>query len=168
MAGGWEIERRYLVRVTDALWSGLGPGHHLRQGYVATGASFIRIREGEPRGPVLTIKNGRGVKRREVETVVPSDVADALFGLAAEHVLEKVRFRIGPWELDRFLGPLGGLSLLEIELEAVDQWIPDAPDGVSILREVTDDNRFTNNYLAGIQEKAARAFVRAVYAEVGP
>lgn len=166
MAGGWEIERRYLVRVAEALWTRLKAGHHLRQGYVATSGSSIRIREGESRGSVLTIKSGRGVKRREVEAVVPSDVAEALFELAGDHVLEKMRFRIGPWELDRFLGALEGLHLLEIELDAVDQAIPDPPEGVSILREVTDDKRFTNSYLAGIHEDDARAFVTTAYGEV--
>ncbi len=165
MAGGWEIERRYLVRVTEDLWSRLESGHHLRQGYVATGGSSIRIREGEPRGSVLTIKSGGGVRRREVEAVVPTNVADALFELAGDHVLEKVRFRMGPWELDRFLGPLEDLRLLEIELDAVDQPIPEPPEGVSVLREVTDDKRFTSNYLSGLPKADARAFVAAVYRE---
>lgn len=166
MPDRWEIERRYLVRVSEAVWSGLGSGDRLRQGYVRTGASSIRIRTGEARGPVLTIKRGQGVRRREVEAVVPLDVADALFDLSGERVLEKVRFRSGPWELDRFLGALEGLVLLEIELEDPDQTIPEAPAGVSVLREVTDDNRFTNKHLAGLTSTRAEAFVRGAYAEM--
>jgi len=145
MADGWEIERRYHVR---------------------TGPSSVRIREGEPRGPVLTIKSGQGVKRREAEVVVDSDVAEALFRLSGPRVIEKVRFHLGPWELDRFLGSLEGLSLLEIELDEVDQPLPEAPPDVLILREVTDDNRFTSSYLSCLSVKGAEVFVRDVYGEV--
>ena len=54
----WEIERRFLVRVTDALWCTLGDGHHYRQGYIRNGEPSVRIRTGEPRGAVLTCKIG--------------------------------------------------------------------------------------------------------------
>ena len=50
---GWEIERRFLVRVPDAVWFGLGEGHHFRQGYIRNGEPSVRIRVGEPRGAVL-------------------------------------------------------------------------------------------------------------------
>ncbi len=167
MTDHWEIERRYLVRVGEPVWETLGDGERLRQGYVRTEASAIRIREGEPGGPVLTIKTGQGIRRREVEAPVPQDVAAALFELAGRRVIEKTRFRLGPWELDRFHGDLTGLALLEIELERVDQPVPPPPSGVSILREVTEDNRFTNNTLACLSKAEAAAFVRRAYGEGG-
>ncbi len=168
MPSGYEIERRFLVRVPDALWSGLRGGLRLRQGYVLAGkAASVRIRTGEPRGPVLTVKSGSGVKRREVETVVPREVAEALFTASERRVLEKVRFPIGPWELDRFVGSLSGLALLEIELTRVDETIPDPPYDVSILHEVTMDNRFTSAHLAHLTEAERQAFVAHVYEEVG-
>ena len=163
---GWEIERRFLVRVADAVWFTLGEGHHLRQGYVRNGTPSVRIRIGEPRGAVLTCKSGQGVRREEVETVVPDDVARALFLAAETRIIEKMRWKVGPWELDRFLGALDGLALIEIELESEDDPIPPPPDGVQILREVTDDKRFVSGYLARLEPKHQRKLVRKAYKEV--
>jgi len=163
---GWEIERRFLVRVEKHVWLGLGEGHHLRQGYVRNGKPSVRIRFGEPRGPVLTCKSGKGVRRKEVETVVPDDVAQALLLAAEERTIEKIRFRLGPWELDRFLGPLDGLALLEIELEHEDEAIPEPPEGVKVLREVTDDKRFVSGRLARMRPKKQRKLVKKAYKEV--
>lgn len=162
----WEIERRFLVRVADALWFQLGKGNHLRQGYVRNGQPSVRIRVGEPRGAVLTCKSGKGVRRAEVETVVPDDVAAALFEAAEDRTIEKVRWKLGPWELDRFLGALDGLALLEIELENEQQPIPEAPEGVHILREVTDDKRFVSGHLARMTDKKCKKLVKKAYKEV--
>jgi CYTH domain-containing protein len=162
----WEIERRFLVRVEDASWLQLGDGAHLRQGYVRNGEPSVRIRTGEERGPVLTCKSGKGVRRTEVETVVPEDVAQALFVAAEDRLIEKIRWKLGPWELDRLLGSLSGLMLLEIELRHEDDPIPDAPPGVHILREVTDDKRFIGGHLARMTEKDRRKFVKKAYKEV--
>ncbi len=163
---GWEIERRFLVSVSNAGWTGFGEGRHLRQGYVRNGQPSVRIRVGEERGAVLTCKSGKGVRREEVETVVPDDVAQALFVAAEERTIEKIRFTIGPWELDRFLGPLDGLALLEIELEDEAQVIPEPPASVKVLREVTNDKRFVSGQLARMSPKKQRKLVRKVYKEV--
>lgn len=163
---GWEIERRFLVRVADAVWFQLGPGHHLRQGYIRNGQPSVRIRTGEPRGAVLTCKSGKGIRRSEVETIVPEEIARALFLAAEDRRIEKIRWRLGPWELDRFLGDLDGLALLEIELDSEDDPIPDAPPGVQILREVTDDNRFVSGKLARMKGRKQRKLVKKAYKEV--
>jgi CYTH domain-containing protein len=157
--GHWEIERRYLVRVDPAIWARLGEGHHFRQGYVRTGSRAVRIRTGEPRGAVLTLKSGKGVRRREVETIVCPEVAEGLLEASGRRVIEKVRHRIGPWELDRFEGALEGLVLLEIELEDEDDPVPGPPDGVTVIREVTDDKRFTNSVLASLTQNEQRRMV---------
>lgn len=166
--GPFEIERRYLVRMDPALWACLGEGRRLVQGYVKTGDPSVRIRTGEARGPVLTLKSGDGVRRREVETVVSQDVADALLAAAGTRVLEKVRFVSGPWELDRFLGHLDGMTLLEIELEHEDDDIPAPPSGVEILREVTHDNSMTNSALARMTEERRASFVHRLYGDGAP
>jgi adenylate cyclase len=115
---------------------------------------------------VLTCKSGQGIRRREVETIVPQDVAEALLEAAGSRIIEKTRWRLGRWELDRFAGALSGLTLLEIELDAVDEAVPAAPHGVLVLREVTDDNRFTNNHLASLTKAEQERIVTAVYREV--
>lgn len=163
---GWEIERRYLVRVADAVWYQLDGGRHLRQGYLKNGTPSVRIRVGEARGAVLTCKSGEGIRRTEHEAVVPADMAEALFEMAKERVIEKVRFRLDRWELDRFLGDLDGLALLEIELDHEDDPIPEPPQNVKILREVTDDNRFVSGRLARLSGKKQKRFVKKAYKEV--
>lgn len=163
----YEIERRYLVRVVEGLWKRLGEGHAYRQGYVKNGTPSVRIRIGETRGPVLTCKSGKGVKRQEVETVVSPEVAEALMRAAGKRVIQKVRWSIGPWELDRFEGALVGLTLLEIELDTVTDPVPNPPDGVIVLGEVTEDKRFTNGYLARLKKKEQKVLVRDVYREWG-
>jgi CYTH domain-containing protein len=163
---GWEIERRFLVRVPDGRWPPRAEAHHLRQGYVRHGDPSVRIRTGEPRGPVLTCKGGKGVRRSEVEMVVTDEIAAALFAAAGEHVLEKLRFPLGRWTVDRFLGDLDGLELMEIELEAEDEELPRSPKHVLVLREVTDDRRFVSGRLAALDPKERRKLVKKVYEEV--
>jgi CYTH domain-containing protein len=163
---GWEIERRFLVRVEAGTRHTLGEGRQLRQGYVRNGKPSVRIRVGESRGAVLTCKSGAGIRRMEVETVVPDDVAQALFEAAEERVIEKIRWDLGGWTLDRFLGPLEGLELMEAELEREDQPLPGAPPGVHVLREVTDDKRFVSGRLARMKAKEQRKLVKKAYKEV--
>jgi CYTH domain-containing protein len=161
----WEIERRFLVRVEERVWSEAGPGRHLHQGYLVAGDPSVRVRTGEERGAVLTCKSGKGIRRTEEESVIPDALATMLLAASGAHTLEKVRFQIGPWELDRFLGPLEGLSILEIELETEGDALPEPPRGVDISREVTGDKHFTNAHLARASSRQRRAFVRRVYKE---
>ncbi len=162
----WEIERRFLVRVVDTLWYTLGDGHHYRQGYIRNGEPSVRIRTGEPRGAVLTCKIGSGIRREEVETVVPDEIAVRLMEAAEDRIIEKIRWKIGPWELDRFMGALDGLALMEIELEDESDPLPESPDGVQILREVTDDNRFVSGRLSRMTPRKQRKLVKKAYKEV--
>lgn len=162
----WEIERRFLVRVAGGVRGTLGEGRHLRQGYVRNGTPTVRIRVGEGRGAVLTCKSGSGIRRSEVEAVVPLEVAEALFEAAEDRLIEKIRWDLGGWTLDRFLGALDGLELMEIELESEDQALPEAPPGVHVLREVTDDKRFVSGRLARLKPKEQRKLVKKAYKEV--
>lgn len=162
----WEIERRFLVRVDEVVWNRLGTGYHLRQGYVRNGDPSVRIRVGEERGAVLTSKSGSGIRRQEFEVVVPGQIAEALFLSADDRVVEKIRWKLGPWELDRFMGALEGLALMEIELEDELDAMPKPPDGIHVLREVTDDNRFVNSRLARMNVREQKSLVTKAYKEV--
>lgn len=159
----WEIERRFLVRVSDALWCTLGEGHHYRQGYIGNGESSVRIRVGEPRGAVLTCKIGSGIRREETEVIVPTGIAARLLEAAGDRIVEKIRWQLGPWEVDRFLGTLDGLALMEIELNDEPDPLPVAPKSVQILREVTMEKPFINSRLAALSLKDRRKFVEKAY-----
>ncbi|NCG32826.1 MAG: hypothetical protein GWP44_08075 [Proteobacteria bacterium] len=99
---------------------------------------------------------------------MPDEMAPLLMELAGERIIEKVRFKIGPWELDRFLGALEGLALMEIELDDESDPLPEPPEGIDILREVTDDNRFVSGRLARLTPAEQSTMVQTVYTEVNP
>ena len=164
--GGVEIERRYLVRVGAGLWDRLGAGHELRQGYLTGAGASVRIRVGQPGGPVLSVKRGEGLTRFEAEDVVSEEMARALMDASEDRIIDKTRWLVGPWELDRFHGDLDGLVLLEVELDHEEEDVPEWPEGIHVLREVTFDNRITSAALANMDTQEKRALVRTVYAEV--
>ena len=164
----YEVERRFLVQAEAGLLTKYGEGRRLKQGYLLSGKQSLRIRIGEERGAVLTAKSGTGIRRLETEGVVPNNIAEALFLKAEQGVIEKLRWYIGPWELDQFLGRLSGLFLLEIELESDRDKLPGAfPDGVTVIREVTNDNLFTSSRLAGLAKSNRSNFVQSAYREAG-
>tara|TARA_A100001037_G_scaffold108685_2_gene98935 strand:+ start:1986 stop:2510 length:525 start_codon:yes stop_codon:yes gene_type:complete len=164
----YEVERRFLVQAEAGLLTKYGEGRRLKQAYLLSGKQSLRIRIGEERGAVLTAKSGTGIRRLETEVVVPNNIAEALFLKADQGMIEKLRWYIGPWELDQFLGRLSGLFLLEIELESDGDKLPGAfPDGVMMIREVTNDNRFTSSSLAGLSTGNTSNFVQSAYREAG-
>ena len=161
---GWEIERRFLVEGSQEHWASLKGGHHLRQGYLTnTKEPSVRIRLGEQGGALLTTKRGKGIRRTEFESGISKEVANDLMEAAGARILEKIRWTLGPWTLDRFLGSLEGLVLLEIELTSEDQNLPPIPDAVNVIREVTEDNMFTSGALASLPDADRREFVLAAY-----
>lgn len=168
VVGKYEVERRFLVQAEAGLLTKYGEGRRLKQAYLLSGKQSLRIRIGEERGAVLTAKSGTGIRRLETEVVVPNNIAEALFLKADQGMIEKLRWYIGPWELDQFLGRLSGLFLLEIELESDGDKLPGAfPDGVTVIREVTSDNRFTSSSLAGLPTSNRSNFVQSAYREAG-
>lgn len=149
-----EIERKYLVaRLPTELDA--APTVELRQGYLAEeGDTAVRVRI-EPTGATLTIKAGRGRRRTEVEVALTPDQAEALWPHTEGRRVVKQRARIpivtGGVEhvvdLDRYDGPLAGLSTAEVEFPddaAAAAFV--APDWFG--REVTDEPGWTNAELA--------------------
>lgn len=143
-----ERERRFLVK---ALPEPLPHGTAIEQAYISTEPAAVRVRrQGE--ALTLTVKTGSGLRRVEIERALTPDEFAALWEVATELRIEKVRHRIeldGGFvaELDLFGGGLAGRRIVEVEFPtdgAADDFAPPEWFG----REVTDDGRFTNAALA--------------------
>lgn len=158
-----EIERRFLCRVADeGVLRRARRASLIRQGYLTGGEPAVRIRERDGRH-TLTVKAGRGRVRREVELPVEPEAGAELLAMAGERRLEKTRYELDRWEVDVFQGKLRGLVLAEIELEREDERLPEPPEGVVLLREVTEEGRFTNQNLAMLGAGEAARLVRKAY-----
>ena len=145
---GQEIERKFLVTGSD--WREGNIGFNVRQGYLSLARErTVRVRIKENQG-FLTIKGeADGLVRPEFEYSIPLADASELLGLVTGAIIEKTRFRINhaglTWDVDEFHGANAPLVLAECELSTPGQVIV-RPDWVG--REVTDDPRYFNSYLA--------------------
>lgn len=142
-----EIEHKFLVN-TKLLPRKLPTGEHLAQGYLSVDPA-VRIRiitRGKKSRALLTIK-GRGLRERaEFEYPVPLAEAKVMLKLCGERTIEKIRRKIGGWEIDEFLGRHKGLWLAEYELADKKATLPELPAWVG--KEVTEDRRYTNSQLS--------------------
>jgi adenylate cyclase len=145
-----EIERAFLVeRLPEDL--ALGPGVHLRQGYLAEEAGTqVRLRITDA-GATLAIKGAGGLVRTEVELPVPPEDAEVLWGLTAGRRIDKVRHRVeldgATTEVDVYAGGLEGLVRAEVEFPSEQAARGFTPPAWFEL-EVTDDPRWGNASLA--------------------
>lgn len=145
-----EIERKFLV-LDDRWRDQVESSCRYRQGYLTEGGACsirVRIAGGQAN---LNIKGATlGVVRTEYEYPLPLQDAEEMldnFTLGAQ--IEKTRYfvRHGAhlWEIDVFEGANTGLVIAEIELDTVDETFSRPP---WVGREVSDDERFYNVYLA--------------------
>lgn len=141
-----EIERKFLV--TDTSYRDMAESSVvIKQAYISTSPdSTVRLRVAGPKA-FLTVKSrNHGATRHEWEYEVPrEDVEQMMHTCAASPVIEKVRYRVGRWEVDEFHGHLEGLTVAEIELESEDE-VFDMPEFVGT--EVTGDPRYYNSVLS--------------------
>jgi CYTH domain-containing protein len=144
-----EIERKFLVK--DETWRGPWRVWPIRQGYLTTAVdtTTVRIRAFGSTG-YLTVKSDRGGPvRAEYEYEIPIADADEMLRLCAQPLIEKVRHHVPfdgrIWEVDVFGGANAGLVLAEIEFDRPHQRVALPPWAG---REVTDDMRYRNAYLA--------------------
>ena len=147
---GIEIERKFLV-TGDAWRREAGRSLKMHQGYLAGegGRASVRVRlEGtEAR---LNIKASViGAARAEYEYPLPVADARTLLETLCIGTLEKVRHYVEhdglTWEVDEFSGANAGLVIAEIELDSVEQIFTQP---LWVGRELTDDRRYYNHYLA--------------------
>jgi adenylate cyclase len=140
---GVEIERKFLVSDTDIVRG--HTGQRLRQGYLSTGPTSVRVRIAAERA-WLTIKRRRSeTTRAEFEYPIPLADANELMKVCVATPIEKVRYRIEHsgrvWEVDVFEGANAPLVVAEVELTAADEAVS-IPSWVG--REVTNDPRYLN------------------------
>lgn len=161
-----EIERQFLIRRLDpAVFDRAERIHRIRQGYLTLTSPAIRVRQIDDR-TVMTVKAGGGLVRREVEFDIEAAVAQELFDIAGTRTIQKTRYVLGGWELDVFEGRHTGLLIGETELDDPDDPTPPLPLGVELLREVTEEQGFTNQFLASLDEGKSRELVEHLTADV--
>ena len=149
-----EIERKYLLRQLPSRVAG-APALEIDQGYLPGERINERVRRARNAGEARyyrTIKMGTGIERMEIEEETTELFFMTVWPLTRGCRVRKRRYVVREgnvaWEIDEFLDR-DGLWLAEVELEDAQQiveppqWLRDA-----IVREVTDDPRFTNHALA--------------------
>lgn len=158
-----EIERKYLVASLPPDLEKY-PNARILQGYlgIAADSSEARVRcHGE--NCTLTVKQGVGRTRREDEIFITQALFDSLWPLSETRRIEKIRYQLPlerqTLEVDRYLGDLSGLVVVEVEFEneiEADAWQP--PPWVG--SEVTNDPSYKNQQLAlhGFPHLASGAF----------
>ncbi len=145
-----EIERKFLVDHTK--WSELPKpeGKAYRQGYLNDEPEkTVRVRIAGDKG-YITIKGPTvNTVRKEFEFEIPAVDAKEILELFSPRQVEKTRYRIlfnqKIWEVDVFGGENEGLVMAEIELSYAGENVA-IPSWIS--KEVTDDSRYYNSYLA--------------------
>lgn len=143
-----EIERKFLIRQPPAL-DGV-PCSHLRQGYIATGSTEVRLRDADG-SYTLTCKRGNGLVRREEEIEIDAAQFKSLWTLTEGQRIDKTRYRIPQGELlielDIYHDALAPLIVAEVEFHSeADSAAFPRPDYFG--DEVTEDKRYKNKTLA--------------------
>ena len=155
MAMQIETERKFLV-TDDGYKKEAETSYRIRQGYLAHDSGrTVRVRIRDDQG-FLTIK-GPSVtlgSRPEWEKEISLQEAEDLFGMCKPGRVDKTRWivpakvpgQVGRnFEVDEFHGENEGLVMAEIELGNLDEPF-ESPSWLG--REVTDDERYYNGYLA--------------------
>jgi CHAD domain-containing protein/CYTH domain-containing protein len=163
---GLEIERKYLLRRLPEIPPG-AERLEIDQGWLPGDALQERIRRERSRAGtryLRTLKAGAGVSRLEIEEPTTAALFRRLWPLTAGCRIRKRRHRVPEgdlvWEIDEFLDR--PLVIAEVELASPEDK-PEPPAWLArrIVREVTDDPRYTNLAIAKRRPKPARLRARA-------
>jgi len=145
---GFEIERKFLLKSFPPHARG---GTPILQGYLAHDDHMeVRLRK-HGNDHFLTVKEGAGLKRREIEVGISARQFRSLWPSTVGRRLEKVRtvvrhgaFRI---EIDRYQGDLDPLLVAEVEFESAEESGRfEKPDYLG--QEITDVEGYRNISLA--------------------
>ncbi len=144
-----EIERKFLVTNLDFVKYGVP--QRIKQGYICTDSDrVVRVRIKDDKA-FLTLKNAStGFARNEFEYEIPVTEAQTMLDtMCHQPIIDKIRFVLihkkKRWDIDVFNGQNEGLVIAEIELESQDESFIKPP---FIGKEVTDDHRYYNSYIA--------------------
>lgn len=160
----FEIERQFLLDAVPArVLEGADRVVTIRQGYLTTVPPAIRVRQLDGEF-LMTVKSGGTLIRREVEFAIPRLIAEQLFEIAGDHLIEKTRYVVGPWEIDVFAGRHEGVIVAEFEMETPDDPLPPLPGGLVPVMELTHERTFSNQILAQLGEGETRMLLRSLLA----
>ena len=144
-----EIERKFLAQDAKVIGRAEAPPRAIRQAYLATGKTSVRVRIADASAWINIKGAGSGLTRLEYEHPIPVDAAaDIMERLAVTAIIDKDRYQIDDgvlWTVDVFKGANAPLVLAEIELSSPTEgvrppsWLGD---------EVSADLRYHNVYLA--------------------
>ena len=145
-----ETERKFLV-LNDDYKTQAVKSYRIRQGYLAHDEGrTVRVRIRDDQG-FLTIKGPSIIMgcRPEWEKEISLQEAEDLFPLCKPGSVDKTRWIVPAgeryFEVDEFHGENEGLVMAEIELGSSDEPF-ESPSWLG--KEVTDDKRYYNGYLA--------------------
>lgn len=142
-----EIERKFLVDLSKLDLTKLTNWTtSIKQGYLATEGSTVRIRIEDTKGFITIKGKTSNITRNEFEYEIPYNDAVELMKMCGDKVLIKkrtmVKFNRRYWSVDVFEGDNDGLIVAEIELKnekekfALPPWV---------TREVYDNRYFNSN-----------------------
>ena len=151
-----EIERKFVLHsLPDDIEH--KPHSVIRQGYIVTDSSNeVRVRA-KGRDYFLTVKQGSGLSRNEVEIAITEQQFDALWTLTAGKRVEKTRYDYQDSgsliEIDVYTSDLSPLMVAEVEFTSEDESSRYTVPAFFGL-EVTEDKSYKNASLAvrGIPE----------------
>ena len=141
-----ETERKFLV-LNDDYQAQAVKSYRIRQGYLAHDSGrTVRVRIRDDKG-FLTIKGPSIIpgSRPEWEKEISLQEAEDLFALCKPGSVDKTRWIVPAGMVDEFHGENDGLVMAEIELGSPDEPF-ERPSWLG--KEVTDDERYYNGYLA--------------------
>ena len=145
-----EIERKFLLNtLPDNLEQ--QPHKIIRQGYITTDSQVeVRVRaKGEDY--FLTVKQGSGLSRNEVEINISAEQFNPLWDLTVNKRVEKTRYNFLDdgllIEIDVYCGGLAPLKVAEVEFRSIQESRAfRIPSFLGL--EVTDDKAYKNASLA--------------------
>ena len=164
-----EIERKYLAKINPQTLPIPEEVVEVEQGYIVAASTWEwRVRRVVHRGPLTgddygrdyttAIKIGNGFVRKEYEYYIPHMLYALLSVLVPKGTwIHKTRLGISKWAVDIFDGDLKGLVLSEIEIDSEQEELPQIPEGLTLIGDVTGNTIFSNKCLSRIGPLGSQA-----------